>query len=109
MRYRRIFRNCSSRARQGILSSNHSTDRFILPQGCLNRYSGNWAVGLGTRDAQLDKCAAEAHFWGILDNGDAVSNGTVIGKLDQNVEEGDTIVSYYMPLFLFSPIVGYFL
>ena len=57
--------------------------------------SGTWGVGLGNSHTPLDDAPVCSDFWGIRDNGDVIANETIIGKLDKQISEGDSIVSSY--------------
>jgi hypothetical protein len=60
----------------------------------LIKHSGIWGIGLGTRKCQLNTTVRK-DGWLLSEDGSFWADGKLIGKLQQPIGEGDTIVSLF--------------
>ncbi|KAL3076455.1 hypothetical protein niasHT_039944 [Heterodera trifolii] len=57
--------------------------------------SGIWGVGLGTRKTDLSKAPIADTVWMLLNDGTILMDNEIVGKVEQPIGEGETILHFY--------------
>ncbi|VDK69437.1 unnamed protein product [Litomosoides sigmodontis] len=53
--------------------------------------TGIWGIGLATRSAALNSVPVTENCWVLRQDGQLVANGEILGKLDESIDDGDSI------------------